>query len=162
MVTAYHFCPVRHAVLERSRNSYQFLVPFLVKILKHISSVCCTDTAVVHYIDKLEALGQCIPPPRHVLPLSRYGSGSGSVSVIRIATKILSLVHWPTVPTFPENFTQIRPFGSFCSKLLTDRQTDRQTVKQKRRKHNVLGGGISSVSSGYRRQNRVSSIFLLK
>jgi len=35
-----------------------------------------------HY--KLEALGQCIPLPRHVLPVSRYGSGS----VIWIATKI--------------------------------------------------------------------------
>jgi len=23
--------------------------------------------------DKLEALGQCIPPPRHVLPVSRSG-----------------------------------------------------------------------------------------
>ena len=33
---------------------------------------------------KLEALGQCIPPPRHVLPVTRYGSRS----VIRIATKI--------------------------------------------------------------------------
>ena len=40
---------------------------------------------------QLEALGQCIPPPRHVLLVSRYGSGSRSVSgsVIRIAAKIL-------------------------------------------------------------------------
>jgi len=34
------------------------------------------------YYSQLEALGQCIPPPRHVLPVSRYGS----VSVF--ATKI--------------------------------------------------------------------------
>jgi len=40
--------------------------------------------------DEIEALAQCIPPPRHVLPVSQYGSGSGSlyVSMIRIATKI--------------------------------------------------------------------------
>jgi len=25
------------------------------------------------FIIKLEALGQCIPPPRHVLPVLRYG-----------------------------------------------------------------------------------------
>jgi len=37
---------------------------------------------------KLEALGQCVPPPRHVLPVSRYRSGSISESVIRIATKV--------------------------------------------------------------------------
>jgi len=37
---------------------------------------------------KLEALGQCIPLPRHVLPVSRYRSISVSGSVIRIATKI--------------------------------------------------------------------------
>jgi len=34
--------------------------------------------------EKLEALGQCIPPPRHILPVSRSRSGS----VIRNATKI--------------------------------------------------------------------------
>jgi len=27
----------------------------------------------------LEALGQCIPPPRHVLPVSRSGSGSTKI-----------------------------------------------------------------------------------
>jgi len=36
----------------------------------------------------IEALGQCIPPPRHVLPVSRYRSGSVSASVIRIASQI--------------------------------------------------------------------------
>jgi len=45
-------------------------------------------------LTKLEALGQRIPPLRHVLPVSRYGSGCGSVSVststslIWIVTKI--------------------------------------------------------------------------
>jgi len=28
---------------------------------------------LIHF--QLEALGQCIPPPRHVLPVSRYESG---------------------------------------------------------------------------------------
>ena len=36
----------------------------------------------------IEALGQCLPPPRHVLPVSRYGCGSVSGSLIRIASKI--------------------------------------------------------------------------
>ena len=31
---------------------------------------------------KLEALGQCIPSPRHILPVSQYGS------LIQIATNI--------------------------------------------------------------------------
>jgi len=41
-------------------------------------------------LTKLEAMGQCMPPSRHVLPVSRYGSGSGTVSgfVIGIANKI--------------------------------------------------------------------------
>ena len=39
-------------------------------------------------VTKLEALGQYIPPPRLVLPVSRYGAVSVSGSVIRIATKI--------------------------------------------------------------------------
>jgi len=37
---------------------------------------------------KLEALGQCMPPPRHVLPVSRYVRIFVSGSLIRIATKI--------------------------------------------------------------------------
>jgi len=31
------------------------------------------------------------------------------------------------LPTFPENVMQ-NPFGSFCAKLLTDRQTDKETT----------------------------------
>jgi len=50
--------------------------------------VLSVDTASRRDISQkqLEALGQCIPPPRHVLPVSRYGSVSGSL--IRIATKM--------------------------------------------------------------------------
>jgi len=66
----------------------------IVTILLHVS-VCLAFGA--------KALAQCIPPPRHVLPVSRYESGSRSDphpypnpnpyqirirSVIRIATKI--------------------------------------------------------------------------
>jgi len=55
---------------------------------------------------KLEALGQCIPPLRHVLPVSRYGSGSLFGSVIRIATKFNRLFTVP-LSTIPENFMQM-------------------------------------------------------
>jgi len=54
--------------------------------------------------------------------------------MIHIATKIQSFVHWPFA-NIPWKF-HANPFGSFCAKLLTDRQTDQQ-----RRKHNLLGGG---------------------
>jgi len=37
------------------------------------TSVCPVPTLTVR-IEKLEAPGQCIPPPRHVLPVSQYGS----------------------------------------------------------------------------------------
>jgi len=72
------------------------------------------------YLDTIEALGQCIPPPRHVLPV--LGSGSGSV--IQIATEIY-FVHSPIV-NLPWKF-HANPFRRFCTKMLTDKQTDRQT-----------------------------------
>jgi len=48
--------------------------------------------------------------------------------------------HWFTgpLPNLPREF-HANPFLSFCAKLLTDRQTNRQTHKQWR-KHNLLGG----------------------
>ena len=61
---------------------------------------------------KLEAMGQCIPPPRHGFPVSRS------------PPKFNHLFTGP-LPTFPEFFYANR-FGSFCAKLLTDRQTDKQ------------------------------------
>jgi len=61
---------------------------------------------------QIGALGHCIPPPRHVLPGFRSESGS----VIRIATKMWSFVHWPTV-NLAWKF-HANPFGSFCTTLL--------------------------------------------
>jgi len=59
----------------------------------------------------VEALGQCIPPPRHVLPVSRYGS------MIRIATKILSFL-----------LAHCQPSMKFLHKV-ANKQTDRRTDK---------------------------------
>ena len=50
---------------------------------------------------KLEALGQYITPPRHVLPVSQYGSVSG------LPPKFSHLFIGP-LPIFSENFMQIR------------------------------------------------------
>jgi len=65
--------------------------------------------------EKLEALGQCIPPPRHVLPVSRSGPGS-LPKFNHLFTGLL--------PTFRENFRQIRSevFGQSC--YLTNKQTN--------------------------------------
>ena len=77
---------------------------------------CCI---LFNTVMKLQALGQCIPLPRHVLPVSQYRSGSLS----RIATKFNHLFIG-TLSTFPENFMQIRSevFAQSCW------QTDRQTT----------------------------------
>ena len=78
-----------------------------------------------------EALGQCIPPPRHVFPVSRYRSGSGirySGSVIRIATKFCSVAHCQ--PFLKISCKSVRKF----LRKVANRQTD------KRRKHILLGG----------------------
>ena len=71
---------------------------------------------------QLEALRQCIPSPRHVLPVLRSGLVTGSPpNFNRLFTGPL--------PTLPINFLQIRSH-SFCAKLLTDRQTDKQTNRR--------------------------------
>jgi len=62
---------------------------------------------------ELEELGQCIPPLRRVLPVSRYGSASHQHLVI------CSSVHCQ-----PSLKISCKSVGSFfCTKLLTDRQT---------------------------------------
>ena len=58
-------------------------------------------------------------------------------------TKISPFVHWP-IASIPWEF-HANPFWSFCEKLLTDIQTDRQ----QRRKHNLLGGRNNGLSTKY-------------
>ena len=85
-------------------------------------SICCGNAAlcwplvvfILLYNYQLEALGQWIPLPRHVLPVPWYGS------VIRIVNKIYSYVHWP-ITNLPWKF-HANPLGSFYTKLLTDKQ----------------------------------------
>jgi len=80
----------------RTLNTNNFIIPMLYKTshwqLHTLSSIMRTCDYFIKRIlyytvqkqKKLEALGQCIPPPRHVLSVSRYGSGS----LIWITTKI--------------------------------------------------------------------------
>ena len=82
--------------------------------------------------DKLEALAQCIPLPRHVLPVSQYGS----VIRIRDPDRHQNLIICSLVQCQPSRKFHANPFGNFCAKLLTDRQTDKQ-----RQLHIFLGGG---------------------
>ena len=93
---------------------------------------------IEHYETRSTKTVHCIPPSSHVLPVSRYGSGSESISgsMIRIATKINHLFTGPLPTTFPENFMQISSevFAQSCYE--SNSQTDKQ-----RRLHNLLGGG---------------------
>jgi len=83
-------------------------------IIKHDNSITVSNgqqplvtTARQHSVKFIHPTRQCIPPPRHVFPVPRCGSGSVSGSVIRIATNltIASLAHFHF---FPENYMQIR------------------------------------------------------
>jgi len=68
--------------------------------------------------DKQEALGQCISPPWHVLPVSWYWSRSA----IQIATKIYTFVQWP-IADLPGKF-HANPVRRICAKLLAERWTN--------------------------------------
>jgi len=96
---------------------------------------------------KLEALLQCIPPPRHTSYQCHHLTNQykwmsvNHFPYLSIVTnmennplypqndldrpKISSLVHWH-VANLPWKF-YTNPFGSFCTKLLTDRQTTTKT-----------------------------------
>ena len=63
-----------------------------------------SQTATTNTNNKLEALRQCIPPPRHVLPVTRSVYGSGDPDRHQSLT-ICSLAH---CQPFSENFMQIR------------------------------------------------------
>jgi len=78
--------------------------------------------------EELEALEQGIPPPRHVLPVLRYGFGS----MIWNAAKILiicSLAHCQ--PSLKISCKSVWKFLRKVANKHTDRQTDRQTHKQR-------------------------------
>jgi len=77
-------------------------------------------------MQQLEALGQCTPLSRHVLPVLRSRSGSISVSVS--PPKFNHLFISP-FPIFPENFMQIRLEVFAQSYWQTDKQTNKQTNK---------------------------------
>ena len=87
--------------------------------------------SAVYSIIKLEALGQWIPPPRHVLKVSQYGSRSGSESVSGYLTRIASHQHLTICslahcqPSLEISRKSVRTF--FANKLLTNRQRNRQT-----------------------------------
>ena len=68
------------------------------------------------------------------------------IAVTWMATKIYSLVQWP-VANVPWKF-HANPFRSFCAKLLTDRQTDKQTTTIT---YPPIGGGNKHIvfSSNY-------------
>ena len=117
--------------------------------LSEIFTISFTKDYVV--IIKLEALRQCVPPPRHVLPVlpsdkSVWMNVWMSVNhfpylpiVMTLENNpyhhqnltICSLAHCNLPWKFHANL-----FGSFCAKLLTDRQTNKQW-----RLHILLGGG---------------------
>jgi len=57
----------------------------MIRVAPFFDSRCISVPQTLYILRyQLEARGQCIPPPRHVLPVSQSGCGS----VIRIATKI--------------------------------------------------------------------------
>jgi len=70
-----------------------------------------TQLQLLHY--RLEALGQCIPPPRHILPVSRSRSVSGLGFGLPPKFNHLFIGQ---LPTFPENFMEIHSevFAQIC------------------------------------------------
>ena len=75
-------------------------------------------------ISKLEALGQCIPLPRHVLPMSRYQSRH-LANQFEITTKIWQFVQWPIANLLWKFHSNT--FGIIFSKLLIVKQTGKHT-----------------------------------
>jgi len=82
------------------------------------------DRSVTNLSQKLEAQGQCIPPPRHVLPSYWYHDISPAIWRIgsRSPPKFNHLSTGP-LPKFPEKI-HANPFRYFCAMLLPDKQTD--------------------------------------
>ena len=110
------------AVSRKQRSMYKQLTG---KIITALIIVLTRSTGTVHTSAKAR------------LTRSWYGHGYGSGSVYPWSGSPLKVSHWFTgsSPTLSQKFHANR-FGSFRTKLLTEKQTDKQ-----RRKHNLLGGG---------------------
>jgi len=122
-VTQLNLCQLSHAlrnwmILEQS---FTVRVPLLTVISAFWLGKTCLSSpqrCYLHHLHvpymnniELEALRQCIPPPRHVLPMSQYGSR---------LPPIFNHFFVGSLPTFPENFMQIHL--EIIAKLPTDRQ----------------------------------------
>ena len=89
-----------------------------------------------------------MPPPRHFLPVLRYGSGSGSPPKF-------NHLFIGQLKTFAENFMQIR---SNVLRKVANRQTNRQTNKQRRLHILLCGGNKNWYPSVFRRTRNISYI----
>ena len=119
-------CPIPQG---NHNEHHTFSLKLTTKFSKNYSTIILTRSSIKNNscLQQVVALGQCIPPPRHILPVSLYGSGSVSRSVVWIETKIKSFVHWSIV-NLPWRFHG-NLFRRFRTKLITDKQTDKQRQK---------------------------------
>jgi len=110
-------------------NDTALIFVWLGKGMRSILWCCCILTLLlcpaVRNIRELEALRQCIPPPKQVVPVSRSGYPDPYLDPHPdpwSPPKFNRLFNGP-LPTFSENFVQIRS-EAFYAKLLTDRQAN--------------------------------------
>jgi len=106
---------------------------WMLQLAQHNSAQLYTVATDTTRILTVEALRQCLPPPRHVLPYPDPDSWSGSPPKFNL----FSLTHFQ--PSLKISYKSVLKF--FCAKLLTDRQTNGQTDKKQQRLHILLGGG---------------------
>jgi len=73
-----------HSSLILSLPTQNLPVSHVFSSSLRLPTVHCRAPLALHSktADKLQALGQCIPLPRHGLPVLRYGSRSGSPPII--------------------------------------------------------------------------------
>jgi len=82
-------------------------------------------TVVTKTLFELEALGQCIPPPRHILPVSRSGSRGVAIQ-IRDSDRHQNLIICSLAHCQPSLKISCKSVGKFLRKV-ADRQTNKQT-----------------------------------
>ena len=90
-------------------------------------------------LTELKALGQCIPPPRHGLTSAALRIRIPIRIRIRDPDRHQNLVIFSLAYFQPSLKMSCKSVWKFL-RIVANRQTDRQTDKQ-RRKHNLLGGG---------------------